>query len=477
MLRRTLTAAAGAAALVAAALTLPATLNDTAAAAGSGVRGDFNGDGYRDLAIGVPEGTVGSSEAGFVSVVYGTSSGLNPAKHQTVSQAGDAMPGFPEGSDQFGKELVNADLNKDGYEDLVVGAPYEGVGPNNSQGLVTIVWGSSAGLRTGTTVPVPAEHDETVLGAYLATGDFDGDGSTDLAINKAPGTIVIARGPFTADGGNGGFRNGRLPADEGYFLRNLTAGKAGGDGVADLIAQTDGPAGSSHAWLYSGGTDGLAAPVALPDSSSAAIGDLNKDGYGDIALGDRHNTAANGGRVTIRYGAASGLSGTGQVFSQATTGVPGTAEAGDAFGTAVAIGDVNRDGYGDLTIGTPKENLGATVDAGALTVLHGSANGVTTSSARNFTQDSSGLPGAAEKGDKFGSRVLLSDVDRDGDADLAASAIGEIPPGESHPEGGGAVWRLQGTGSGLSGSGSIAISGDDVGHNWDVVSFGYHLAG
>jgi hypothetical protein len=119
-------------------------------------------------------------------------------------------------------------------------------------------------------------------------------------------------------------------------------------------------------------------------------------------------------------------------YTQATSGVPGTAKAGDAFGAGVSLGDVNGDGFADLAVGSPGESSAA----GAVTVLYGSANGLTTASAASLTQSTSGVPGSSESGDRFGARVVLSDTTKDGKADLAAAGTGENA-------GDGAIWWLK----------------------------------
>ncbi|MFJ9852323.1 hypothetical protein [Streptomyces sp. NPDC101150] len=81
-----------------------------------------------------------------------------------------------------------------------------------------------------------------------------------------------------------------------------------------------------------------------------------------------------------------------------------------------------------------------------------------------FTQDSAGVPGAAESGDRFGAALLLSDTDRDGRADLAATADGE--------NGTGMVWRLPGGPAGLTGTGSAYFGAPAA-----AVRFGMPLEG
>ncbi|MFE6806001.1 FG-GAP-like repeat-containing protein [Streptomyces sp. NPDC057696] len=457
-------------------LALPLTATP-ASAAPSGLTGDFNGDGYRDVAIGVPAGITGTTDAGYVAVVYGTSAGLDPAKRKVISQNSTGVPGSSEGGDSFGAKLAIADLDKDGYTDLAVGAPGEDIGSNTDQGSVTILWGGSAGVSGGTTVSVPQAFDGAMVGSELAAGDFDGDGSADLAVSTPPADLQIQHGPFTRSGGAGVTETVHVAAETGTFVRNLTAGDVTGDKKADLVVQARRDIeGQSLAWLYTGSATGLVPAWQLPDSDIAAIGDLDKDGYRDIAVGDSYETSAMGGRVSVVYGAPSGLSTTkGASFHQSTSGVPGTAEPGDMFGGALAIGDTNGDGYGDLVIGAPGEDIGTKPDAGDFVVLRGSASGVTTSGAKSFSQDTSRIPGSAEKGDRFGSALQLSDTNKDGRADLAVSAIGEAAPHESVHSG--AVWRIRGASTGLMATGSLAISPDDVGRAWDDETFGAALGG
>ncbi|MET8128961.1 FG-GAP-like repeat-containing protein [Streptomyces sp. NPDC005065] len=473
MRKRTLVLAA---ALTTGLLALPVTTT-AASAAPSGLQGDFNGDGYRDLAIGVPAGISGATDAGYVTVVYGTSAGIDPAKHKMISQNSSGVPGSSEGGDSFGAKLATADFDKDGYTDLAVGAPGEDVGPNSDQGSVTILWGGSAGVSGGTTVSVPKAFDGSMIGSELAAGDFDGDGSADVVVSTPQSDLQIQHGPIGRSGGAGATETVHVPAETGTFVRNLTAGDVTGDKKADLVIQArKDDEGQSQAWLYTGSATGLVKSWQLPDSDEAAIGDLDKDGYRDIALGDSYETTAMGGRVTVVHGASSGIDTTkGVSFHQSTPGVPGSAEPGDMFGGALAIGDTNGDGYGDLVIGSPGEDIGTKPDAGCFVVLRGSASGVTTTGAKSFSQDSTGIPGSVEKGDLFGSALQLSDTNKDGRADLAVSAIGEAAPQESVRSG--AVWRIRGSSTGPTATGSMAISPDDAGRPWDDETFGAALTG
>jgi hypothetical protein len=124
------------------------------------------------------------------------------------------------------------------------------------------------------------------------------------------------------------------------------------------------------------------------------------------------------GAVNVLYGSAAGLTGTG---SQLFTQVGGTVEAGDEFGSALAVGDFDNDTFADLAAGAPFENVGSTADAGAASVLPGSSAGLTTVGGQLFTQETPGVPGTAQELDFFGFTLATGDP---GPATAPATASG-----------------------------------------------------
>ncbi|MFE0627669.1 VCBS repeat-containing protein [Streptomyces sp. NPDC058864] len=485
-MKHPLRGAAALATLLAAGLA-PFALSSPASAAPSGLAGDFNGDGYRDVAVAAPAAKVsGKLWAGQVAVVYGTASGLNPARHQVISQNTAGVPGAAEADDEFGDQVAAADLNRDGYSDLVIGAPREKVGSHPDAGMVVIVWGSKSGLSGGTAVKNPLSFAGSYFGTGLAAADFTGDGKPDLAVSAQGNTgeaswrIRLIRGPF-AKSGSTGTVSSYAP---GIDRPALTAGRVDGDNRADLVA-TGGKANRDQlgsAVYYRGTASGITKGATLRPAETAAIGDLNKDGYGDIALGNPEDRAGEpsgttGGRIDVVYGTSSGPSATRRVaLTQNSAGVPDSSETGDRFGQALAIGDFDKDGYGDLAVGVPGESFGDAVDvrtwAGAVTLLRGTASGVTTTRSVFLTQDSPGVPGATEMADTFGHRLLASDVNRDGRADLTV-----VADGENDPEGG--VWFLPGAASTLySTTASTSFGPAKVGlPARTYTAFGFDLAG
>ncbi|MER5969660.1 FG-GAP repeat protein [Streptomyces sp. NPDC002055] len=413
---------------------------------------DFNGDGHRDLAYSYD--LTGSTTEGFsggaVVVVYGTASGrLDDSRHQLIHQDSPGIPGSGEEDDSFGQELANADLNKDGYADLVVGNPAE----NRGKGSVVIVWGSARGLSGGTTL---RDRTDTPygFGTDLATGDFNGDGSPDIAAIGGVDTW-LHRGPFTRSG-----RAGRVSeiGSSDFAPGSLAAGKVTADRRTDLVVlgvrfRTN----RTQAWFFKGSAAGLApgrkktidARRAIDRGPNAAIGDFDRDGYGDIALGDPDEDAGKGS-VTLWYGASGGPSTSRRTvrLTQGTAGVTGAREREDRFGDALSAGDTNGDGYADLAVGVPGESVGSEEWAGGVTVFRGGSGGLKGTRSSWFAENSPGIVGTPAADDTFGNNVRLRDLNRDGRAELTVSA-----PGDD------VGYVLPGTASGPSAAGSYLLTG------------------
>jgi hypothetical protein len=160
------------------------------ALAGVSTSGDFNGDGFADLAVGVPNESVGAiAGAGAVNVIYGTASGLDallPIKNQLWHQNRSGIEDVAEASDSFGAALAVGDFDDDGFDDLAIGVPGEDIGA----GGVNVIYGRATGLKAGGdqfwTQNSPgvagANQVAQLFGSSLAVGDFDNDGFDDLAI-------------------------------------------------------------------------------------------------------------------------------------------------------------------------------------------------------------------------------------------------------------------------------------------------------
>jgi hypothetical protein len=454
-------------------------LPGTATAAPSGLAGDFNGDGYRDVAIGADSADVGSVPyAGAVVVLYGSASGVSKAKKTVITQNSAGVPGAAEQGDRFGNSLAAGDLNADGYADLVVGAQYESIGSRDGVGTATVIWGGKSGLTGGSVLPSPGGLTE--WGGYssgIATGDFNRDGRTDVTLTGQSRTGLYL-GPFTRAGKPAAL----TPVGEVGSTYNVIAGDLDADGAAERVYPyaTDGDLGGVIGYFgydpegYDSHPDSNYARTDLPlaDGDQGAVGDINGDGYGDLVLGDHEDPRSDkksghkGGQISVWYGGPNGPDPAQKptLIHQDSAGVPGTGETADLFGSALSVGDINGDKYADVAVGAFGEDNGKAEESGSVTVLFGSATGLKGSGAKVYTQNTAGVPGADEDYDAFGQSVRLVDLDKNGKADLVVGAGGE--------NGYGALTVLRGSASGLTTTGAKFLSARDVSLKGDA-SFGW----
>ncbi|MFI7277494.1 VCBS repeat-containing protein [Streptomyces sp. NPDC049879] len=444
MPRRTLRTAAtlGVAAVMGAGL-LPALTAGTAQAAPARHADDFDGDGYRDYAAYLPWSDQARG-AGAVEITYGTATGPG-TRRQVVHQNSAGVPGANETDDDFGTVRTSADFNRDGYADLAVSAPGETVSGRERQGAVTVLWGSRNGLSGGTNVPNQSPSAYEQFGSDLAAGDFNGDARPDLAVIDGSYAYVF-RGAVTPSGVAGSLT--RLNRDVGFFATRLIAGNVTRDAATDLVViGANGLEGreGTEAWFVRGGsTLASGASLRLADSQTGwaadgVIADFNRDGYGDIAIGD--DTWSDWrGRVSVWRGGANGPGASARI-GQSTAGVAGAAEPDDAFGQSVSAGDVDGDGYADLAVGSPGETIGAAESTGSAYVLRGGSGGLTGTRSQVFDRGTAGVPGGRTAYDTFGAAVRLRDTNGDRRADLLVD--GRQPS-----------VRLPGTASGVTATGA-----------------------
>jgi len=276
--------------------------------------GDVNGDGTTDLIVGAHRNGAGGRDAGRAYVYLG---GPRPDSIPDLVLTGRAAGEF------FGAAVGGADLNGDGFSDLIVGAP--GSNARGARSGRVYVYFGGPGADAAPDLALDGEAAGDYFGAALAAGgDLNGDGGTDLVVGA----------PFN---GAAGVEAGRAYV---YF------GGPALDRVADLVL-ADGTA-----------LDQFGAAVTL-------AGDLNGDGFADAIVGAPYDDAAgtDGGRAFVYFG-------TSRPDASPDLVLAGEA-AGDRFGTCVGFaGDLNDDGYDDAVVGAPFNDAGG-VDAGQVRVFFG----------------------------------------------------------------------------------------------------------
>ncbi len=477
------------------------------APAGVQATGDFNNDGFADLAIGVPgEDIAGQNDAGAVHIIYGSSARLSADQalgNQFLHEGLEPFPGAPGKNDQFGAAVAAGDFNGDGFDDLAIGVPGREVANQEHAGAVFVLYGSASGIDVAT-VQVWHQNKPDVrsscaendaFGTALASGDLNDDGFDDLAIgapNKSVGSVIQAGGVAVLLGSVSGItatgnlyitQDSASIADAAeiadHFGKTLAMGDFNGDGKADLVVGSpdealDGGYRSGAVHVIYGDTDGLDNTTCQlwsqdntgignrsesGDAFGAALaaGDFNDDGFDDLAIGvpgEDTSEVLDCGLVHVLYGRAGGLKLTGnQVWQQNNSSVPDGRQRGDAFGSALASGYIDADGFADLVVGVPGEKIGNRDGCGAINVFFGGGSGLAASGGEFWHQNSDGITDVSEKDDAFGSSLAMGDFDANGHDDVACGVPGEdvgVDGTATVIDNAGAVHVLYGVNAGLS---------------------------
>jgi len=371
--------------------------------------GDYNGDGRQDLAIGIPGwdfvlfGT--TPNVGTVLIMYGTPYGLSTTDSQFLFQTFETDPlNFEntegaEANDFFGKSLASGDFNCDGISDLAVGTPTEGV---------TFI--GSGGLRTNV------------------------------------GAINVFYGSMTGFSDNG---------QGSTFIHQASGGNSSVAAFDAALSTGDGFGWSMTVGNFNGDSDGGHSCLDL--AVSAPFEDLGNE-----------NQISDGGIVHIYYGDVNGISASdSDVLSQNALFADGSSEINDQFGYSLAAGrfrGIFNSGFSDLAIGIPMEDVGGITNAGAVHVFNGGVGGLQShliSANDDFIWSQSGaISGTVEADDRFGMSLLTGDFNADQADDLVVGVprenIGEI-------NNAGAINVIYGGVAGLTTNGNQLFSQNTVG--------------
>jgi hypothetical protein len=334
--------------------------------------GDVNGDGYEDLAIGAPRYTGQGTGEGRVYLYLGGPQGLSSTPAWVVDSVDQA--------DRFGHCIAGGDVDGDGYSDVLITAHWFS-GQAQSEGRAYLFRGGPTGLSpTPAWVVDPTDQANAHFGYSCdVVGDVNGDGFADVVIgafrwsgeNSEEGRVYLFLGSPDGLGLQPVWTADPLDQNGAWFGSSVrSAGDVNADGYVDVIIGAtlfDAEAvNEGVALLYLGGPGGLgttAAWIQHPTDVAQAYfgntvrsaGDVNGDGYGDVYVGAYgwSGARANQGRGFVFAGGPGGLSQTPLWELSAVD------KTGAAFGAdAVALGDVDGDGVGDLAL----SSLGASGD-------------------------------------------------------------------------------------------------------------------
>jgi len=442
--------------------------------------GDVNGDGNDDVVVGAPDWSWGHYHEGRAYCFLGQPDGLS----NTVSWSKEGT----SDNARFGHQICPAgDVNGDGYDDVLVAAPYFGVS-QPSEGSVYLYLGGPSGLGTSTAWSMEGGQSGAHFGLSISTaGDVNGDGYDDVIIGAPDWNNATndSGGAWIYLGGPGGLSTQAVFFVEGGFNwrfgeRVALMGDTNGDGYSD-IAIKGGTGNPSYVYVYHGhpnGTDENPDRIYTDDGNSAfglgmlTAGDVNGDGLADGIVGDKNDDSGNSGNgpegaIHLYEGMPSYGLGTipvTTIFGEEDT--PGTSWFGWQAETA---GDVNGDGLGDVLVSDPHYDDGTPLE-GKVWVYLGRAS-----------REPGNADWVAESGQSaahYGNAVATGDWNGDGFSDLCAAAWFQDHPSTDegvvyvHNGGPGGLnpswdWIADGGQGGALFGRSVANAGDVNGDGYD----------
>ena len=433
--------------------------NMVASGFSSAIVGDVNGDGYDDIVIGEPMNIGAGPTFSKAILVLGKATGWAKDKPlNTIATASFISEGT---GDAAGRAVAPAgDVNGDGYDDFLIGAPL-GDMTSTDAGQVYLILGKASGWAIGTSLKSAdasflGELSLDNAGTSVTSGDVNGDGLSDIIIGSpgnddagdTAGKVYIFLGKAS-----GWAMGTKLSLADATYVGESAADQAGtsvasggdlnGDGYDDIVIGTKVGMGPGKAYVIFGKPSGWTRGNSLgkPDASYygeanndcagcavAMAGDVNGDGLDDMLVGAPQYWTGNQfniGRTYLVFGKAVGWA---QNINLSKAGVTFTGEAvGDFSGERVAgMGDLNGDGYSDIIITAPRRIMAVSGNKGEVHVIRGKASNW--ASIALSAADSSFWGETAT--DSLGDSVSIGgDVDGDGHADLLMGS-------STNPEGG-----------------------------------------
>ena len=379
-----------------------------------GVNRDVNGDGYEDLAL------RNAYNSGHGETDVFLSAGAAGVQSADIADAATILSST---SKSFGWGVALGDVNGDGYADIVIGANEVNADEINTFAGAAYVFystgpqGIPSGDDTAADVVLSGTEQGREFGESVAVADVNGDGYGDIAVgagSKGGGVYVFhSAGDSGVATGTVADANTSLEDGLGNFGWAVAAGDLNGDGYADVVAGNPNSGSGVVRILYSAGTDGIAL-----NTLTVLTGTGTRSAFGSsLAIGDVNGDG---------YGDL-GVAATGKAYLFYSTGKAGVVEADDTGADAtlagaiadgylaVAAGDINGDGFADIVIGD--HDAGSKLGQAEAFYSAGS-KGIASAQAA----DADAILVGTVEDNAFGFGVAVTDLDGDGYADVVAGA-------------------------------------------------------
>ena len=418
-------------------------------------------------------------EGSELALIVNDKNATYPITIDPISTAAAAIVESNQASARMGYSAAGAgDVNKDGFSDVIVGAPYYDNGQTD-EGAAFVYHGGPTGISTNAASMVESNQLNANLGFSVASaGDVNKDGYSDVivgAVNyhngqESEGAAFVYYGSASGISTTSAaiVESNQVSGWMGWSV--ASAGDVNKDGYSDVIVGVpryyNGQTNEGAAFLYLGSASGISTTTAAVVESNqsdaymgrslASAGDVNGDGYSDVIVGVPFydNGQPDEGAFFVYYGSTSGISTTASAMVESN-------QAGALMGISVAsAGDVNKDGFSDVIVGALYYDNGDT-DEGAAFVYHGSVSGISTTAAAmvEINQANAWVGWSV---------ASVGDVNGDGYSDVIVGA----PYYDNGQNNEGAAFVYHGSSTGISNTASAMVECNQVN-----AYMGYSVAG